>query len=223
MLTELGANFEQFSVGLDLSTLPQPVQFVARSKELTKMHQMLHGHSTRSIVVLHGLGGIGKTQLSLAYATRHEEKFSAIFWLNANDEDSLRLSFRTIAKQVLKYHPSTSLLADVDLDDLDQLLYAVKAWLDLQKNTRWLMIYDNHDNPQTIGNSDSSAVDIRRFLPGSNHGSIIITTRSAQVKQGQRLHVQKLLDIYEGLEILSTTSGRKDISNGVLTRPENAR
>jgi hypothetical protein len=223
VLTELGANFEQFSVGLDLSTLPQPVQFVARSKELTKMHQMLHGHSTRSIVVLHGLGGIGKTQLSLAYATRHEEKFSAIFWLNANDEDSLRLSFRTIAKQVLKYHPSTSLLADVDLDDLDQLLYAVKAWLDLQKNTRWLMIYDNHDNPQTIGNSDSSAVDIRRFLPGSNHGSIIITTRSAQVKQGQRLHVQKLLDIYEGLEILSTTSGRKDISNGVLTRPENAR
>jgi len=223
VLTELGANFEQFSVGLDLLTLPQPVQFVARSKELTEMHQMLHGHSTRSIIVLHGLGGIGKTQLGLAYAMRHEEKFTAIFWLNANDENSLKLSFRAVAERILKYHPSTSLLADVNLDDLDQVVYAVKAWLDLQKNTRWLMIYDNHDNPQTIGNADSSAVDIRQFLPGSNHGSIIITTRSAQVKQGQRLHVQKLLDVQEGIEILSNTSGRKDIQNGELTRPQDAR
>lgn len=97
---------------------------------------MLYGHSTRSIVVLHGLGGIGKTQLVLAYAMRHEEKFSAIFWLNANDNDSLRLSFRAVAQHVLKYHPSTSLLASIDLDDLDRVVHAVKAWLDLQKNTR---------------------------------------------------------------------------------------
>ncbi|KAF2839984.1 HET-domain-containing protein, partial [Patellaria atrata CBS 101060] len=130
-----GANFERFSIGLNLSTLPHHVQFVARSKELTEMHRMLHGHSTRSIVILHGLGGIGKTQLSLAYAMRHEEKFSAIFWLNANDEGSLKLSFRAIAQQILKYHPSTSLLASIDLDDLDQVGHAVKAWLDLQKNT----------------------------------------------------------------------------------------
>jgi hypothetical protein len=187
------------------------------------MHQMLHGHSTRSIVVLHGLGGIGKTQLGLAYAMRHEEKFSAIFWLNANDNDSLRLGFRAVAQHVLKYHPSTSLLASIDLDDLDRVVHAVKAWLDLQKNTRWLMIYDNYDNPQISGNADSSAVDIRRFLPGSNHGSIIITTRSAQVRQGQRLHIQKLLNVQEGLEILLNTSGRKDIQSGMLKRPEDAR
>jgi hypothetical protein len=223
VLIELGASFEQFSIGLDLSTLPQPVQFVARSKELTGMHQILHSYSTRSIVVLHGLGGIGKTQLGLAYAMRYEEKFSAIFWLNANDEDSLRLSFRAIAQQILKSYPSAILLASIDLDNLDQVVHAVKAWLDLQKNTRWLMIYDNHDNPQTSGNADSSTIDIRRFLPGSNHGSIIITTRSAQVKQGRRLHIQKLLDVQEGLKILSNTSGRKDIQSGMLKRPEDAR
>jgi NB-ARC domain len=187
------------------------------------MQRILHGHKNRSTVVLHGLGGIGKTQLALAYARRHEEKFTAIFWLNANDEDSLRLSFRAVAQQVLKYHPSTTLLASVDLDDLDQVVFAVKAWLDLQKNIRWLIIYDNYDNPRTPGNADSSAVDIRRFLPGSNQGSIIITTRSAQVSQGHRVHIQKLLDVQEGLEILSNTSGRKDIETGTLTRTEDAR
>ena len=214
-LTHIGTDFEQFSVGINLSLLPRPAQFVSRSKELAEMHQLLHSHSSRSCVVLHGLGGIGKTQLTLAYATRHEQKYTAIFWLNANDEDSLRLSFLALAQQVLKYHPSTSLFADVDLEDLDQVVYAVKAWLDLQKNTRWLMIYDNYDNPRTPGNSDSSAVDIRRFFPGSNHGSIIITTRSAQVSEGYPIHVQKLLDVQESLEILSNTSGRKDIAGGV--------
>jgi hypothetical protein len=118
---------------------------------------------------------------------------------------------------VLKYHPSTSLLAGVDLDDLDQVVYVVKAWLDLQKNTRWLMIYDNYDNPKTPSNRnlDRSAVDIRQFLPRSDQGSIIITTRSSRVSQGRRVHVKKLLDVKEGLEILSNTSGRKDIAEGM--------
>lgn len=179
------------------------------------MHRLLHGHTARSTVVLHGLGGIGKTQLAIAYTKRHKEKYTAVFWLNANDGDSLQLSFRDIAQQVLENHPSASTLASVDLDDLDQVVNTVKAWLRLQNNTRWLMIYDNYDNPRIHGNADRSAVDIRRFLPGSDHGSIIITTRSSQVSQGHRIHVQKLLDIQEGLKILSYTSGRKAIENGM--------
>jgi hypothetical protein len=67
---------------------------------------------------------------------------------------------------VLRHHPLTSVLASVDLDkDLDQVVSAVKAWLDFLRNTRWLMIYDNFDNPKIPGNPDGSAVDIRQFLP----------------------------------------------------------
>jgi len=179
------------------------------------MHELLYVHVDRTCVVLYGLGGIGKTQLAIEYIRRQKEKYTAIFWLNANDQDSLKLSFRNIAQQVLKYYPSTSLLAGVDLDDLDQVVYAVKAWLDLQGNKYWLMIYDNYDNPKTSGNLDRSAVDIRQFLPGSDQGSIIITTRSSRVSQGCRIHVQKLLDIKEGLEILSNMSGRKNIAEGI--------
>ena len=180
------------------------------------MYRLLHGYNTRSAVVLHGLGGIGKTQLAIEYVRRHKEKYTGIFWLNANDEDSLRLSFRDIAQQVLKHHPSTSMLASVDLEEnLNQVVNAVKAWLEIPKNMRWLMIFDNYDNPRKTGNPDRSAVDVRRFLPGSDHGSIIITTRSSQVSQGRRIHVQKLPNTQEGLEILSNTSGRKGIENGM--------
>ena len=214
-LTSTGLDFEQFAIGLNLASLPEAAQFVAREKELLKVHELLHGHSNRTCVVLYGLGGIGKTQLAIEYIRRHKEKYTAIFWLNANDQDSLKLSFRDVAQQVLKYHPSTSLLSGVDLDDLDQIMYAVKAWLDLQKNIRWLMIYDNYDNPKISGNLDRSAVDIRQFLPQSDQGSIVITTRSSRVSQGCRVHVQKLLDVKEGLEILSNTSRRKDITKGI--------
>jgi len=214
-LIGIGTDFEQFTVGPNLVLFPQAVQFVSREKELSKMHELLHGHVDRTCVVLYGLGGIGKTQLAIEYMRRQKEKYTAIFWLNANDQDSLKLSFRDIAQQVLKYYPSTSLLAGVDLDDLDQVVYAVKAWLDLQGNKYWLMIYDNYDNPKTSDNLDRSAVDIRQFLPGSDQGSIIITTRSSRVSQGCRIHVQKLLDIKEGLEILSNMSGRKNIAEGI--------
>ncbi|PQE18241.1 Tetratricopeptide-like helical domain protein [Rutstroemia sp. NJR-2017a BBW] len=206
-----GVDFEQFAVGLNLASFPEATQFVAREKELSGMHEVLQDHSSRSCVILHGLGGIGKTQLAITYARRHKEKYTAIFWLNANSEDSLKLSFRDIAQQVLRHHPSTSILSNVDQNkDLDQVVNVVKSWLDSPQNTRWLMIYDNLDNPKTSGNPDNSAVDIHQFLPRSDHGSIIITTRSAQVRHGIRIHVQKL-DVREGLEIVSNMSGRKGI------------
>jgi hypothetical protein len=217
-LTSTGVDFEQFAVELNLASLPEPAQFVAREKELLKMHELLHVHNSRSAVVLHGLGGIGKTQLATEYIRRHKEKYTAIFWLNANDEDSLRLSFRSIAQQVLKHHPSTGVLS-VDLEgDLDQVVSAVKAWLDLRSNTRWLMIYDNYDNPPIPGNSDSSTVDVRRYLPESDQGSTIITTRSASVTQGRRLHVQKLTGLEDGLKILANMSGREGVENGMVFR-----
>lgn len=181
------------------------------------MDGLLQDYSSRSCVTLHGLGGMGKTQLAITYARRQKEKYTAIFWLNANDEDSLKLSFRDIAQQVLRHHPSTSILSNIEQEtDLDQVVSAVIGWLDFPQNARWLMIYDNFDNPKISSNSDNSAVDIRHFLPRSDHGSIIITTRSAQVRQGERIHVRKLLDVREGLEIVSNMSGREDIEKGVL-------
>jgi hypothetical protein len=215
-LTSVAADFEQFTIELNLASFPTAVQLVAREKELSMMHELLQGHSSRFCVVLYGLGGIGKTQLAITYARRHKEKYTAIFWLNANDENSLKLSFRDVAQQVLRYRPSTSMLSSADQDkDLDQVVSEVKAWLDLAWNTRWLMIYDNFDNPKTPGNPDDSAVDIRQFLPQSDHGSIIITTRSSQVRQGERIHIQKLPSIRAGLKILSNMSGRKDIKQSM--------
>ena len=92
MLTEIAPGFEEFAVDLSLFNIPEAVQFVAREKELAEMHQLLYEQTTRSTVVLHGLGGIRKTQLAIVYARRYKTKYTAIFWVNSNNQDSLKLS-----------------------------------------------------------------------------------------------------------------------------------
>jgi hypothetical protein len=188
---------------------------VAREEELLEMHRTLSSDGSRRTVVLHGLGGIGKTQLSVAYAKRHKDSYSAIFWLNIKDEDSLKQSFAKVARQISRERPSASWLSNVDTkENLDEVVDAVKTWLSLPNNTRWLTIYDNYDNPKLPGNTDPAAVDIRKFLPESYQGSIIITTRSSQVKIGHSIQIRKLGDVRDSLQILSDASRREGLRSG---------
>jgi len=205
---------EDFSVSFDLSGVPKIENFVAREDELAEMHRRLKSDGSRRTVVLHGLGGIGKTQLSIAYAKRHKDNYSAIFWLNIKDEDALKQSFIKIAKQILRQHPSASWVSNMDLNEnLDRVVDAVKAWLSLPDHTRWLLIYDNYDNPKVASNTDPVAVDIEQFLPEAYQGSVIITTRSSQVDIGFPIYLRKLRDVQESLDILLHTSRREGSVN----------
>ncbi|KAN0071275.1 HET domain containing protein [Elaphomyces granulatus] len=207
-----GTKREDFSVALSLSDVPEIEHFVAREEELVEIHMTLRGDGNRRTAVLHGLGGIGKTQLTIAYAKRHRDNYSAVFWLNIRDEDSLKQSFSKVAKQILREHPSASRLSSVDIkENFDEVIDAVKEWLSLPNNTRWLIIYDNYDNPKLPGNTDPTAVDIRKFLPESYQGSVIITTRSSEVKIGHRVRIRKLEDVHDSVKILSTVSRREGL------------
>jgi NB-ARC domain len=215
ILTRIGTKQGDFSVTFSLSDVSETEHFVAREEELAEIHGTLRGDGSRRIVVLCGLGGIGKTQLTIAYAKRHKDNYSAVFWLNIKDEDSLKQSFAKVARQILREHPSASRLSSVNIkENVDEAIDAVKEWLSLPNNTRWLMIYDNYDNPKLVGNIDPAAVDIRKFLPESYQGSVIITTRSSQVKIGHRIQIRKLEDVRDSVKILSNASRREGLLDG---------
>ena len=207
---------ETFSVVFSLSEVREVDHFVAREREIAEIHGALSRDGDRQVVILHGLGGIGKTQLTVAYAKRHHVSYSAFFWINCKEKDSIKQSFANIARRILREHPSATRLSAVDSNgDLDDVVEAVKQWLSLPKNSAWLIVYDNYDNPKVPDNTDPEAVDIQEFLPEAYHGRIIITTRSSQVKIGHRIQVVKLSDMKDSLEILSHTSGRgSDVFNG---------
>jgi replication-associated recombination protein RarA len=101
--------------------------FVGRDEELDKMHKTLQHDGTRKTDVLHGLGGMGKTQLALAHAQRHEQEYSAVFWINSKSEDTLKQGYVAAARRICREHPSlVHLLTAAEGSNLDEAAEAVK-------------------------------------------------------------------------------------------------
>lgn len=208
-------NSDEFSLVFSLSEAIETNHFVARQAELAIMHKMLGGGTGRQAVTLHGLGGIGKTQLAIAYAKAHSSDYSAVLWLNIKDEDSVKQSYARVARRILREHPSASQLNFItDESPLDEIVTAVKRWLEHVKNTQWLMVCDNYDNPKVPGNASLGVVNIQQFLPEAYHGSVIVTTRESKVDVGHQMKVGKLGDIQDSLQILSDASHRDGVMEG---------
>ncbi|KAH6653418.1 hypothetical protein BKA67DRAFT_593315 [Truncatella angustata] len=214
-----GTRATDFSVSFSLSEVFEVPHFVAREREIAEMRRTLSSDGSRRVVVLHGLGGIGKTQLAVAYTKRYRDEYSAILWLNIKDEASIQQSFTKVAMQILRQHPDASGLNALDLQqNHEEVIEAVKAWLSLPGNTRWLLVYDNYDNPRLADRVDDTGIDINRFLPMSYQGSILVTTRLSQVDIGYRIRVTKLESVEDSLDILLTTSGRDGLDNDTDAR-----
>jgi len=214
-LTEIGTRANDFSVTFSLSDVPETQHFVAREAELAEMRSSLRSDGSRRVVVLHGLGGIGKTQIAITYAKRYRDEYSAVFWLNIKDEASIQQSFIRVARQIMQQYPDASLLSAVGKQQSqEETIEAVKAWLSLPNNTRWLLIYDNLDNPRLANGADDKGIDIHQFLPTAYQGSIIITTRSSRVDLGYMIRIRKLISIENSLENLSKISGRDNLQHG---------
>lgn len=54
----------------------------------------------RKICVVHGLGGIGKTQLAIEYARLHKASYTSFFWLDGKTEESLIQSLLLITSRL---------------------------------------------------------------------------------------------------------------------------
>jgi len=135
------------------------------------------------IFVLHGLGGIGKTQLAVDFARRHQAVFSSVFWLDGRSEDQLRRSLASCAKRIPQGQiPDRSReVAPSSVDDLNIVVADVVEWLARPDNVDWLLIFDNVDQDHEQGGI-TGAYDVRKYLT-ADHGAVLITTRLTQLAQ----------------------------------------
>ena len=145
-----------------------------------------HRQSGRQrIHVLRGLGGIGKTQLAVEFARRHKGRFSSVFWLDGRSEDTLKRSIASCAGRIPQGQiPETSReYAGDSSANVNVVVKDVMAWLAQPDNTVWLLIFDNVDREYTAQGGDPDAYDVRRYLSGADHGSVLVTTRLARLEQ----------------------------------------
>ena len=99
--TDVGVHWVPFS----LEGLPVVNEFVERASEMTALEEQLlpsRQKRRRKVTIVSGLGGIGKTQLSIEFARQHQLRFSAVIWLDGRTEDRLKQSMITFAGRIPK-------------------------------------------------------------------------------------------------------------------------
>jgi NB-ARC domain len=196
-----------YDFGLRLSDAPQIDEddFIGRDGELEQLRTWLAPHPKRqNVVALCGLGGMGKTQLSVQFARKFVNTYSSVFWLNAKDENTLKAGLAALAAQVVEGY--ISLIVN-DAQEQERMAQQARQWLSRPDNDRWLVVYDDYD-PRLPGMDSSTGYDIRHFFPHRAHGSILITTRSPRLTYAKQLRLDKIDNVDQSLSILATRSGR---------------
>ncbi|KAK0702012.1 tpr repeat-containing protein [Lasiosphaeria miniovina] len=170
-LADLQINQDGPSQGAKLPCFMIPfglnLRFLGRDEEMRRMREALdppdeanEGTSPKLRAIgIHGLGGVGKSQLALHYANTSMERYEIIAWISAETQIKLVQTLSGLANKL-------GLVEGSGEDDY-QNVQRVRDWLNSAKKP-FLLIFDNVDKIELLD----------QIWPASNKGSIIITTRS---------------------------------------------
>lgn len=140
--------------------VPQKNQsFTGREELLALLHDRLSTGTTAVLPeALHGLGGVGKSQIAIEYCYRHQDDYDLIWWIPAERLTLVRQSFVNLAEHL-----------SLNVTEPNVAVPAVKEALRLGKPyAEWLLVFDNAEDVE----------EIRRFFPTNGPGKIMITSRS---------------------------------------------
>jgi tetratricopeptide (TPR) repeat protein len=147
-------------------------RFTGRIAILNTLEEMLFTKESNRRAALVGLGGVGKTQIALhfAYQLKERQPDYSIFWVPLLSEQSATQAYMEIAKK-LNLPKSNNNEDERDL---------VRRYLNSGMAGKWLLIVDNADNQELIFGA-ANKPGIEAYLPESDNGIVLLTTRSGQV------------------------------------------
>ncbi|CAD6593278.1 MAG: hypothetical protein ASARMPREDX12_007008 [Alectoria sarmentosa] len=156
--------------------------FVGREELITALTQGFIQHSR---MALHGLGGVGKSQIATEYLCRlHQtEPDVAIFWVSMADRSRFLRSYEDIALEIPEsFRKDHGLLVMEPVHGEDPLMSSktpvlVKDWLNSKNSGKWLLILDNADDPEAFSDINDHGKSLTPYLPPSGNGHILITSR----------------------------------------------
>lgn len=151
-----------------------------------------------------GLGGVGKTQTAVEYAYRYRNQYQAVLWVRAETRELLASDFANLAWLLN--------LPEKDEPEQHRVILAVKAWL--ATLSRWLLIFDNADDLQSLN----------EFIPSPCPGHLLLTTRTRITgKLAQSISIDTM-EPEEGAHFLLRRTGmielqsaREDISSEIFS------
>lgn len=166
---------------------------------LTQLWKILNPKQTDSVggqsCALTGMGGIGKTQLALAYANEAKRFFAydVIHWVYSERLESIHQSYVDLLVSLKSNFPENQL----STFDIRQLVNELRTQL-ARKSTKWLLIYDNVP----------AFTDIAGLLPSCD-GHILITSRSQTGWDQQQVNLEVFTE-EEAIHYLLQKMGLRD-------------
>ncbi|KAB8237936.1 uncharacterized protein BDW43DRAFT_296928 [Aspergillus alliaceus] len=147
------------------------LQFVGR-EEVTRAEELIMEPNGAGKVAIYGLGGIGKTQiaLELAYRMRNRDPECSIFWVTCTSYESVEQAYMSIASKLG--------MADIKPAEVKE---KIKAYLSQKSAGKWLLLFDNADDIEMWSKDNTNNSVLTDFLPQSEQGHILFTTRSRKV------------------------------------------
>ncbi|GAA2532678.1 FxSxx-COOH system tetratricopeptide repeat protein [Pilimelia columellifera] len=106
--------------------------FVGRDAEMQALTATVSASDGVAVQVVHGLGGVGKSELVLQYSHVQRDRYLVRWWITAQSGDEIDAGLVALARRL---NPGTSTAQDIDLVD-----WAI-GWL--QTHTGWLLVLDN--------------------------------------------------------------------------------
>jgi hypothetical protein len=194
-------------------------QFIGRSSVLDKLLAKINPDDFEDgcqRVAITGLGGIGKTQIALEAAFRIQKAIPdcPVFWISAVSNASFEKCLHDIG-QALQ-------LPGINENEVD-IKSLVKEFLSKESAGRWLLIIDNADDIEMLysktneGIENSNSPGLLDYLPFSQKGSILFTTRNqaAAVKQaGVNVIRVKEMSRDDSQKLLETSLLEKSLMGG---------
>jgi tetratricopeptide (TPR) repeat protein len=133
--------------------------FTGRGELLLTVRRQLAAGANSAVVqaeAVHGLGGVGKTQLVIEYAHRYASDYDLVWWIPAEQPATISERLAVLARRL-------------GLPALSSLEEQVDALFDeLGQRTGWLLIYDNASEPASL----------EGLRPPGGGGHLLITSRN---------------------------------------------
>lgn len=131
------------------------------------------------IFVIHGLPGIGKSNLAIEFGYRYRAYFTHVFWISADSDEKFNQGLVNMARLL-------GLTSDNVVEEKSKTVNVAMSWLKTsntgkfpitpsylsttnQEEGNWLLILDNVDDSKILN----------PFWSDLRHGSVLITSRDA--------------------------------------------
>ncbi|GGY65687.1 cytochrome c [Streptomyces omiyaensis] len=142
---------------------PHNPNFVGREDLIAQVRRQLLTGDTSAVLphALHGMGGVGKSQIAIEYVYRHAHEYDVVWWIPSEQPTMILTALTELAQRM-------------GLNVGSEANRAVPAVREALRRgdpyDRWLLVFDNAENVEAV----------RPYFPTGGTGKILITSRNQE-------------------------------------------